>query len=146
MKSVLDIGRTLEYLETRGVPVVGYQTNTLPAFYTRSSGFLVDYRVDDVGEIVDALRIKRKLGLDGGMVIANPIPKEHALDDVEIETIIAEAVVAMNKEGITGKETTPFLLAKIADRSGGRSLAANIELVLNNARLAADIAVQLAKT
>ncbi len=146
IKSVLDIGRTLEYLETKGVPVVGYQTDTLPAFYTRSSGYPVDYRVDDVAEIVHALRIKWHMGLDGGMVIANPIPVEHALDDDEIEAVIAEAIAEMTRTGITGKNATPFLLAKIAERTDGRSLTANIELVLNNARLAAAIAVQFAKT
>ena len=146
IKSVLDIGRTLEYLETKGVPVVGYQTDTLPAFYTRSSGYPVDYRVDDVAEIVHALRIKWHMGLEGGMVIANPIPVEHALDDDEIEAVIAEAIAEMTSTGITGKDATPFLLAKIAERTGGRSLEANIQLVLNNARLAAAIAVQFAKT
>jgi len=146
IKSVLDVGRTLEYLETKGVPVVGYQTDTLPAFYTRSSGYPVDYRVDDVAEIVHALRIKWHMGLDGGMVIANPIPAEHALDDDEIEAVIAEAIAEMTRAGIAGKDATPFLLAKIAERTGGRSLEANIQLVLNNAMLAAAIAVQFAKT
>jgi len=146
IKSVLDIGRTLEYLETKGVPVVGYQTDTLPAFYTRSSGYPIDYRVDDVAEIVHALRIKWHMGLEGGMVIANPIPVEHALDDDEIEGVIAEAIAEMTRTGITGKDATPFLLARIAERTGGRSLEANIQLVLNNARLAAAIAVQFAKT
>ena len=146
IKSVLDIGRTLEYLETKGVPVVGYQTDTLPAFYTRSSGYPIDYRVDDVAEIVHALRIKWHMGLEGGMVIANPIPVEHALDDDEIEGVIAEAIAEMTRTGITGKDATPFLLARIAERTGGRSLEANIQLVLNNARLAAAIAVQFVKT
>lgn len=146
IKSVLDIVRTLEYLETKGVPVVGYQTDTLPAFYTHSSGHPVDYRVDEVAEIVHALRTKWSMGLEGGMVIANPIPKEHALDEDEVETVIADALAEMKNEKITGKDATPFLLQRIAERTGGQSLEANIQLVLNNARLAAKIAVQLAKT
>ena len=145
IKSVLDVGRTLEYLETKGVPVVGYQTDMLPAFYTRSSGYPVDYRVDDIAEIVHALHVKWNMGLGGGIVIANPIPKEHALDDDEIEDVVAEAIAEMTHTGITGKDVTPFLLAKIAERTGGRSLAANIELVLNNARLAASIAARIAR-
>jgi pseudouridine-5'-phosphate glycosidase len=145
IKSVLDIGRTLEYLETKGVPLVGYQTDTVPAFYTRSSGFPVDYRADGVAEIVDALRTKWDLRLAGGMVVANPIPEEHALENHEIDTVIAEAVAEMRASGISGKDVTPYLLAKIAEYTGGRSLKANIELVLNNARLAAAIAAQLSK-
>ena len=143
VKSVLDIGRTLEYLETRGVPVVGYCTDELPAFFTVSSGFPVDYRADTPTEIAAALRAKRDMGLSGGMVIANPIPAEHALDRNEIDTVIADAIVDMNERGVTGKDTTPYLLAQIAERTQGRSLAANIELVLNNARLAAEIARSL---
>ena len=144
IKSILDIGRTLEYLETQGVPVVGYRTNTLPAFYTRSSGFPVDYRIDTTSEIAAAIKVKESLGLSGGMVIANPIPAEHALDNAEIGAVIDEAIEAMNEKGITGKDTTPFLLAHIAERTNGRSLTANIELVLNNARLAAQLANELA--
>jgi len=143
VKSVLDIGRTLEYLETKGVPVVGYRTDTVPAFYTRSSGFPVGYRADTAADIAAALNAKRDMGLAGGMVVANPIPAEHALDDDEIGIVIDEAIAEMERLGITGKETTPFLLAKIAERTEGRSLAANIELVVNNARLAAEIAAAL---
>lgn len=143
VKSVLDIGRTLEYLETRGVPVVGYCTDELPAFFTVSSGFPVDYRADTPAEIAAALRAKRDMGLSGGMVIANPIPPEHALDRNEIDTVIADAIVDMKERGVTGKDTTPYLLARIAERTQGRSLVANIELVLNNARLAAEIAGSL---
>ena len=146
IKSVLDIGRTLEYLETKGVPVVGYQTDTLPAFYTRSSSFAVDYRADGVAEIADALQTKWGLGLDGGMVVANPIPEEHALENDEIDTVIAEAIAELTPNGIKGKDVTPFLLAKVAEYTGGRSLTANIELVLNNARLAAAIAAQVTQT
>lgn len=142
IKSVLDIGRTLEYLETKGVPVVGYRTDTLPAFYTRESGFAVDYRVDTAAEVAAAMNIKWSTGLDGGMVIAAPIPEEHALDREEIDGVIDEAITEMQRQGITGKDTTPFLLARIAARTGGRSLEANIQLVINNARIAAEIAVE----
>ena len=140
IKSVLDIGRTLEYLETVGVPVFGYGTDTVPAFYARSSGFPVDYRLDDPGQIAAALRAKYELGIDGAVLVTNPVPTEHAIDSAEIEGFIDEAITDMNRRGITGKETTPFLLARIADRTKGRSLNANIELVFNNARLAANIA------
>ena len=140
VKSVLDIGRTLEYLETKGVAVVGYRTDRLPAFYTPSSDFAVDYRLDSAAEIAAALNAKREMGLAGGTVIANPVPAAHALDEREIDAVIEEALSEMKASGITGKDTTPFLLAKIAERTGGRSLRANIELVVNNARLAAEIA------
>ena len=143
VKSVLDIGRTLEYLETKGVPVVGFQTDELPAFYTRASGFPVDYRVDSAAEVAAAMRSKAALGLDGGMVVANPIPVEHALTNNEIDAVIDEAIAEMNAQGVTGKDTTPFLLTRIAERTEGRSLDANIQLVLNNARLAAEIAAAL---
>jgi pseudouridine-5'-phosphate glycosidase len=140
VKSVLDIGRTLEYLETKGVAVLGYRSDCLPAFYTPASAFPVDYRVETPADIAAILNTKRSLGLSGGTVIANPIPAEHALDEDEIDAVIAEAIAEMNARGVTGKDTTPFLLAKIAERTEGRSLAANIELVVNNARLAAEIA------
>lgn len=143
IKSVLDIGRTLEYLETKGVPVVGYRTDSMPAFYTPSSGFPIDYRVETAAEVAAALNAKREMGLSGGMVVANPIPAEHALADEEISVVIDEALREMGRLGITGKDTTPFLLARIAERTGGRSLAANIELVINNASLAAEIATAL---
>ena len=143
VKSVLDIGRTLEYLETKGVPVVGYRTDYLPAFYAPSSGYPVDYRADTPADIAAALAAKRTLGLSGGMVIANPIPAEHALDGAEIDAVIAEAIAAMERRGITGKDATPFLLARVAESTGGRSLRANIELVANNARLAAAVAKAL---
>lgn len=141
IKSVLDIGRTLEYLETIGVPVVGYQTDTVPAFYARSSGFPVDYRVDDSNTVAAMLHTKFDLGIDGAVLVTNPVPVEHAMEREEIDGIIDDAIAEMNERGITGKETTPFLLARIAERTGGRSLSTNIELVLNNARLAAGIAV-----
>ena len=145
VKSVLDIGRTLEYLETKGVAVVGYQTDSLPAFYTRNSGFPVDYRIDTPQEAATVMKTKWDMGLDGGMVIANPIPKEHALKPAEIDAVIDDAIAEMNEKGITGKDTTPFLLAKIAESTDGRSLESNIQLVLNNAKLAAHIAVEFAR-
>ena len=128
------------YLETHGVPVVGYGTNTLPAFYARESDFSVDYRADTPVEVADALRSKWDMGLEGGMVVAVPVPAEHALDREEIDAVIDEAILEMQQQGITGKDTTPFLLARIAESTGGRSLDANIQLVINNARVAASIA------
>jgi len=145
IKSVLDIGRTLEYLETQGVPVVGYQTDTLPAFYSRSSDFPVDYRVDTADQAAAAMTVKWDLGLDGGLVIAAPIPAEHALPGDEIDGVIEQALAEMRRQGIAGKDTTPFLLSSIAERTGGRSLEANIQLVINNARIAAGIAFEFAR-
>jgi pseudouridine-5'-phosphate glycosidase len=139
IKSVLDIGRTLEYLETKGVPVVGYKTDMLPAFYSRDSEFGVDYRVDTAADVANALKTKWGMGLDGGMVVAVPVPEEHALDSDEIDGVIDETITEMRNQGITGKGTTPFLLARMAERTNGRSLEANIQLVLNNARVAAKI-------
>jgi pseudouridine-5'-phosphate glycosidase len=141
IKSVLDIGRTLEYLETVGVPVVGYGTDTVPAFYARSSGFPVDYRVDEPAEAAKAIHAKFRLGLDGSMIIGNPVPEPDALASEEIDGVIEAAIEEMNAKGITGKDTTPFLLARIAETTGGRSLDANIALIINNARVAAEIAV-----
>lgn len=140
IKSVLDIGRTLEYLETHGVPVVGYQTDTLPAFYTRDSGFPVDYRIDSAEEAAAAMNARWEMNIDGGLVIANPVPEAFSLDPAEIDKVIEEAIEQMNRNGITGKDTTPFLLAKIAEQTEGSSLDTNIQLVLNNAKLAAQIA------
>lgn len=144
IKSVLDVGRTLEYLETRGVPVIGYRTDSLPGFYTQDSGFGVDYRLESAAEIANALHAKWRMGLAGGMLITNPVPDEHALDRQEIDGVIEHAIAEMNAENICGKETTPFLLSRIAETTGGRSLDANIQLVLNNARLAAEVAVAFA--
>lgn len=140
IKSVLDIGRTLEYLETQGVPVVGFQTNTLPAFYSRESNFAVDYRVDSADEIAATMHSKWSMGIAGGLVIANPVPADYSLDADEIEELIADAIEQMNRDGITGKATTPFLLSRIAEQTSGRSLTTNIHLILNNAKLAASIA------
>lgn len=145
VKSILDVPRTLEYLETRGVPVIGYQTDTLPAFYSSSSGCPVDYRVDTAADLAAAIRVKRQLQLDGGILVGVPIPAEHALDSGELESIITTAIAEMKNQGISGKDTTPHLLASVAERTGGRSLNANIQLILNNARVAADIAVACAR-
>lgn len=142
-KSILDLGLTLEYLETKGVPVVGYGTEELPAFYTRTSGFKVDYRLDTPEQIADAFRAKLDMGLKGGMLVTNPIPEQYSMDPMRINKVIDEAVAEATRLGIRGKATTPFLLAKIKDITGGDSLAANIQLVLNNARLAAQVACAL---
>lgn len=142
-KSILDIGLTLEYLETQGVPVVGYKTYELPAFYTSKSGFRVDYRVDSAKELAKAIKIKWDLGLDGGLVVGNPIPKEYELDFDTINEAIEQAVKEAEEKGIKGKETTPFLLAKVKDITEGSSLEANIQLVYNNAKVASELAVEL---
>ena len=143
-KSILDLGLTLEYLETHGVPVVGYRTAQLPAFFTQDSGFSVDYRLDDASEIARLLQIKWAMGLGGGVVIANPIPAAHAMPRAVIDAAIEQALSDAQAQGISGKQTTPFLLERVNALTGGNSLAANIELVLNNARLASAVAVALA--
>ena len=142
-KSILDLGLTLEYLETKGVPVIGYRTEELPAFYTPHSGFKVDYRLDSPEEIAAAFKAKLDLGLKGGMLVTNPIPDEYAMPADVINKAIDEAIDESVKLGIHGKETTPFLLAKVKELTGGDSLASNIQLVLNNARLAAKTAAAL---
>ncbi len=139
-KSILDIGLTLEYLETKGVAVVGFGTDEMPAFYTKSSGFKVDYRMDTPEEIARAWSVKRKLGIDGGMLVANPVPEEYSMNPCFIKKAIEDALLLAEKQGIKGKEITPFLLGEIKKITGGSSLASNIELVLANARLAARIA------
>ena len=140
IKSILDLGLTLEYLETMGVPVLGYQTDELPAFYTRKSGFKVDYKMESSQEIAELLQVKWATGLNGGVVIANPVPEAHALDEQIMKKAIEQALAAQQKAGIKGKDSTPFLLAKVKELTSGQSLVSNIELVLNNARLAAQIA------
>ena len=142
-KSILDLGLTLEYLETKGVPVIGYGTEELPAFYTRRSGFKVDYRVNTPEELAAIFKAKQQMGLRGGMLVTNPIPEEYSMDPERINTTINEAVEDAKRLGIHGKEVTPYLLARIKDLTGGDSLAANIQLVLNNARLAARTAASL---
>jgi len=144
-KSILDIGLTLEYLETQGVPVVGYGTDELPAFYNSKSGFAVDYRVDTPRELAEALKAKWDLGLRGGVVIANPIPSEYEMDSAVIDRAIEEAVRESNALGIKGKESTPFLLAKVKELTDGASLDSNIQLVYNNAALGAQVAVELSR-
>ena len=142
-KSILDLRLTLEYLETHGVPVVGYQTDTLPAFFTRDSEFPVDYRLNSPLEIARVLHAKWSIGLKGGMVIANPIPDSFAMPRALIDGAIEQALEEASAQGIGGKESTPFLLARVCELTGGDSLAANIQLVLNNARLAAAVGLEL---
>lgn len=144
VKSILDIGKTLEFLETQRVPVIAYGSDDFPAFYTRSSGHRADHRIDTPEVIAEAIRLHKALGSGTGLLIANPIPEADALDPAFIDGSIAEAVAEAARRGIARKELTPFLLARINELSGGRSLAANIALVKNNAALAARIAVALA--
>ena len=142
-KSILDLGLTLEYLETKGVPVLGYGTSELPAFYTRKSGFSVDYRVVSPEELAAIFRSQRQLGIEGGMLVTNPVPEQYSMDPDVINRAIDQAVAEANAQGIHGKAITPFLLARIKDLTGGDSLDSNIQLVLNNARLAAKVAKAL---
>ena len=139
-KSILDLGLTLEYLETKGVPVIGFGTKELPAFYTRQSGFQVDYRIDTVEELAAAFKAQNDLGMKGGMLVTNPIPEEYAMPLETINAAIDQAIAECNEKGIHGKETTPFLLARVAELTGGNSLASNIRLVYNNAKIAAQTA------
>jgi pseudouridine-5'-phosphate glycosidase len=140
-KSILDLRLTLEYLETNGVAVVGYQTDALPAFFTRDSAFKVDYRLDSATEIAAVLKAKWGIGLQGGMVVANPIPEQYAMPRDVIDRAIEQALQEAQQQGVSGKESTPFLLARVCELTGGDSLASNIQLVLNNARLASAIAL-----
>ncbi|QIH75231.1 pseudouridine-5-phosphate glycosidase [Macrococcoides canis] len=140
-KSILDLPKTLEYLETKGVPVIGYKTKELPAFFTPESGLALNSSFDSIDEIAAVHKAKQDLQLAGGMVIANPIPKEHALDKAYIDGIIEDAVKEAEKNGIIGKDSTPFLLSKIVEKTEGKSLAANIKLVENNAKVGAQLAV-----
>ncbi|MFC4355698.1 pseudouridine-5'-phosphate glycosidase [Chryseomicrobium palamuruense] len=139
-KSILDIGLTLEYLETKGVPVVGYGTDAFPAFYSATSQFASNFRVDSPEEVADMLKVKWELGLNGGAVIANPIPAESSLDEKEISAIIEKALQEASDNGIKGKDVTPFLLGKVKELTDGKSLEANIALVMNNAKVGAQIA------
>ncbi len=140
VKSILDLGLTLEYLETHGVPVLGFQTDELPAFYTRKSGFSVDYQVDTPEEIAQIIKIKKATNLNGGMIIANPVPEKYQMDKAIIDIAIEKALKEADEQGIKGKEITPFLLARIEQITSGNSLESNIRLVLNNAKLGAEIA------
>ena len=143
-KSILDLGLTLEYLETKGVPVIGYGTNELPAFYTRKSGFGVDYELDTPEELAAAFHAERELGMKNGMLVTNPIPEKYSMDHKVIDKAIEQALAEAKAQGIHGKETTPFLLAKVKDLTGGDSLESNIQLVYNNAVLGAKTACALA--
>ena len=142
-KSILDLGLTLEYLETQGVPVLGLRTDELPAFYTRESGLGVDARVDTPEDLAAIFQAQRDLGLKTGMLVTNPIPQQYAMDKAVIDKAIDQALAESHEQGIHGKETTPFLLARVKDLTGGDSLDSNIQLVYNNARLAARTACAL---
>lgn len=144
-KSILDIGLTLEYLETYGVPVLGYQTSEFPCFYCETSGFGVDYKVKDAAEVAKIMKTKWDLGLDGGVLVGNPIPHEYSMDHKVIDEVINKALDMAKEKGIKGKATTPFLLATIKDLTGGDSLASNLQLAYNNAKVASQIAVEFAK-
>ena len=143
-KSILDLGLTLEYLETKGVPVIGYGTDELPAFYTRKSGFGVDYRVDSPEQLAAMFRAQRELEFRGGMLVTNPIPEEYSMDKAVIDRAIEQALAECREQGVHGKETTPYLLARVVELTGGDSLESNIKLILNNARIAALTACELA--
>lgn len=142
-KAILDLPLTLEYLETFGVPVLGYQTKELPAFYTRTSGLEVDYQMDNAEEIAATIKMKREMKLDGGVLITNPIPEEYSMDKEEMDQIINKALSMAQNDHIHGKETTPYLLKTVKDLTKGESLDSNIQLVFNNARLGAQIAKSL---
>ena len=144
-KSILDLGLTLEYLETHGVPVIGYGTKELPAFYTRKSGFAVDYELDTPEELAETFKVQRELGLKGGILVTNPIPEQYSMDPDVINKAIDEAIADSVRDGVHGKATTPYLLAKVKDITGGDSLDANIQLVFNNAALAARTAAAYCK-
>ena len=143
-KSILDIGKTLEFLETLGVAVVGYRTDEFPAFYARSSGFKLEHRCDGLHDLARMIRLQRDIG-PGGLLIANPVPAEHALEEAAIEGRIAEAVKEAKAQGVGKKEATPFLLQRVVELTGGQSLTANIALIRNNAMLAAQAAAELAR-
>lgn len=139
-KSILDLGLTTEYLETFGVPLIGYQTKALPAFFCRTSPFEVSIRLDSASEIARAMAVKWQSGLNGGLVVANPIPEQFAMPEESINAAIDQAVAEAEEQGVIGKESTPFLLARVAELTGGDSLKSNIQLVFNNAILASEIA------
>ena len=145
VKSILDIGLTLEYLETKGVPVIGYKTSEMPAFYSTKSGFNVDYRIDAAADIANILKTKWNLSIDGGVLVANPIPISSELESSIMNEAINQAIVEANNEKITGKKITPYLLSKVNEITKGKSLNANIKLIQNNANLAAKIAVHYLK-
>ena len=143
-KSILDIGKTLEYLESQGVPIVGYRCDEFPAFYARSSGFRLDHRCEGRRDLARMVRLQHQIG-PGGLLIANPIPESHALDPAMMEEQINAAVAEAKAQGVGQKEVTPFLLRRVVELTGGRSLDANMALVKNNAELAAQVAVELGR-
>ena len=142
-KSILDLGLTLEYLETKGVPVLGYQTEELPAFYTRKSGFSVDYRVDSPAELAEIFTTQQQIGMNSGLLVTNPIPEQYAMDKDTIDAAIEKALAEAEANGIHGKESTPFLLAKVAEITSNNSLESNIQLVFNNVALGAKVAAEV---
>ena len=144
-KAILDLEKTLEYLETKGVPVIGYQTEKLPAFYTRTSEYNVNFNLESPEEIASFCKTKWDLNINGGVLVTNPIPEEYAMDQKVIDDAIKQALILMEEKGIKGKESTPFLLKTITELTGGSSLESNIELVLNNAKVGAEIAKELSK-
>ena len=144
-KAILDIGLTLQYLETKGVPVIGYKTSELPAFYSSESGFDVDYKIDSALEIAEILKTKWNLLIDGGVLVANPIPIAFELETSVMDEAIKQAIIDADNENITGKEITPYLLSKVNEITQGKSLDANIKLIQNNAALAAKIALHYSK-
>ena len=144
-KSILDIGLTLEYLETFGVPVLGYKTSEFPAFFSDTSGFGVDHKVENAKEVADIMKTKWDLELKGGVLVCNPIPHEYSMDHKVIDAAIEKALAVAKEKGIRGKATTPFLLATIKDLTGGESFASNLQLAYNNARIASEIAVEYSK-
>ena len=143
VKSILDLSLTLEYLETKGVPVIGYKTKTMPAFYCANSDFDVNFKIDSATEIANLIRTKFELGLNGGLLIANPVPSDMSMDKEVIDSAINEAILEMDNLGIKGKEITPYLLSKIAGLTKGKSLDSNIALVYNNCKLGAAISVEI---
>ena len=144
-KAILDLGKTREYLETKGVPTIGYKTDKMPLFYTISEDENVLYRLDEAKDIAEVIRIHDALNLNSGLLIVNPIPKDYALNYSEVKEVVEEAIVKMNEQGIKGKEETPFLLAKISEITKGQSLVANEALIINNAKLGANIAKNITR-
>lgn len=140
-KAILDLPRTMEYLETKGVPVIGYQTDVLPAFYTRTSSIPLQLSANDTNELASIINTKRSLGLKGGVLVMNPIPAEHSMDEAMINQVIDQAIVSAAQQGIAGKDVTPYLLKTIVEQTEGQSLKANMELVFNNAQVGAQLAV-----
>lgn len=140
VKAILDLPRTMEYLETKGVPVIGYLTDELPGFYTRSTQIKLRLRTESPEQIASIIRVKEDLGLDGGVLVVNPIPHEYEMQKGYIDQIITRSIEEANKLNVTGKDITPFLLQRIADETEGKSLESNIQLVYKNAEVGSQIA------